>query len=213
MLALPLSLYPSPSTPSPLCGQNLTLTAPSTGKSLTARVVGASDRDSYTAMSQAAFQALGGDLQGGEVGIVMEFVDSSVAIPSSAAGAVQSGAGKVVAAASSSANSPAAVAQTTTTQAAKTSSPAQTTTQAPTTQAKQTTSATTTTSSWDSASAASASAASKSSADAAWACASCLPSSFLVFFLALERTDKMRVRAFDHSELVRCRCCRCRLQE
>ncbi|BGO94168.1 hypothetical protein NBRC10512_001320 [Rhodotorula toruloides] len=170
VLALPLSLYPTPSSPSPLCNQSLTLSAPSTGKSLTARVVGASDRDSYTAMSKAAFEALGGDLEGGEVGVVMEFVDSGVAIPSSSA--VQSGAGKVVAAASSSANSPAAVAQTTTTQAAKTSSPAQTTTQAPTTQAKQTTSATTTTSSWDSASAASASAASKSSADAAWASSS-----------------------------------------
>ncbi|BGP34329.1 hypothetical protein JCM10296v2_006144 [Rhodotorula toruloides] len=175
VLALPLSLYPSPSSPSPLCGQTLTLTAPTTGKSLTARVVGASDREDYTAMSKAAFQALGGDLEGGEVGVVMEFVDSSVALPSS--GAVQSGAGKVVAAASSAIesnvnaqSSASGAAQTTTTQAAKTSSPAPTTTQAPTmqAQAKQTT----TTSSWDSASAASVSAASKSSADAAWASSS-----------------------------------------
>uniref|UniRef100_A0A0K3CRI9 FGENESH: predicted gene_16.2 protein n=1 Tax=Rhodotorula toruloides TaxID=5286 RepID=A0A0K3CRI9_RHOTO len=180
VLALPLSLYPTPSTPSPLCGTSLLLHAPSTGHSITARVVGASDRDDYTAMSRSAFQALGGDLEGGEVGVVMEFVEGDVEIPSSSGGgaassAVQSGAGKVVAAASSSANSPAAAAQTTTTQAAKTSpsSPVQTTTQAPTTpaQAKQTTT-TTTTSSWDSVSAASASAASKKSADAAWASSS-----------------------------------------
>ncbi|BGP26684.1 hypothetical protein JCM10295v2_005637 [Rhodotorula toruloides] len=157
IVALPLSLYPTPSSHSSLCNTTVSLSAPSTGKSLTARVVGGSDRQNYTVISRAAFQALGGDLQGGELGVVMEFVEGAV---SSLAGAAQTGG-----AAKSSAVA-AQQQQATTPQAVKTSSPAPAPTTTPAAPVKQTT--TTTTSSWDSASAA----ASKSRADAAWASSS-----------------------------------------
>ncbi|GEM12723.1 hypothetical protein Rt10032_c25g6740 [Rhodotorula toruloides] len=171
IVALPLSLYPTPSSHSSLCNTTVSLSAPSTGKSLTARVVGGSDRQNYTVISRAAFQALGGDLQGGELGVVMEFVEGAV---SSLAGAAQTGGaakvpgGSVAASVLTSQSSAVAAQQqqATTPQAVKTSSPAPAPTTTPAAPVKQTT--TTTTSSWDSASAA----ASKSRADAAWASSS-----------------------------------------
>lgn len=174
VLALPYALYPDPSTVSPLCGTSVLVSSPSTAKSLTARVVGASDRQDYTAFSKAAFEQLGGDREGGELAVVLQLVDGKVAT-SSVSSSVGAGVGKLAAsqAATASSSSAAPVKQsparavpptTTTSQAAKT--PAQTTTT--TTKAATTTTATATTS-WDSASAA---AASKSKADAAWACAS-----------------------------------------
>lgn len=65
MVLLPLSLYPDAGVASSLCGQAVTVTAKSTGKSVTATVYGGSDRDDYTTFSQAAYLALGGDLDAG----------------------------------------------------------------------------------------------------------------------------------------------------
>ncbi|GAA5845670.1 hypothetical protein JCM9279_006067 [Rhodotorula babjevae] len=65
VVLLPLSLYPDAGVASSLCGQAVTVSAKSTGKTVTATVYGGSDRDEYTTFSQAAYLALGGDLDAG----------------------------------------------------------------------------------------------------------------------------------------------------
>ncbi|BGP32580.1 hypothetical protein JCM10296v2_004361 [Rhodotorula toruloides] len=83
VVALPLSVYPDVSTASPLCGSSVSVTSPSTGKSVVAIVVGASDRQDYTTFSKAAYVALEGNLDVGELPI--EFVVDSSKVPASSA--------------------------------------------------------------------------------------------------------------------------------
>lgn len=171
IMGLPRAVYPDVEHASPLCGTTVSVTAPSTGKSITARVVGASDRDDYTTFSRGAYTALGGDLDTGMLDIeftvsgseeaaeIVESASSSKAAVSSANKAAASSSSAAPAATSSAANvaSPvsaikaAAVATSSSEEAAATP----TTTEAPrttttTTQAPRQTTTTTTTSSWDS---------------------------------------------------------------
>ncbi|GAA5880280.1 hypothetical protein JCM3774_002478 [Rhodotorula dairenensis] len=90
IIALPLALYPDVSTASPLCGTTVSVSAPSTGKSITATVIGASDRTAYTTFSRAAYQALGGDLDSGELPIRFQLVDGKA--PASASVTASDGA-------------------------------------------------------------------------------------------------------------------------
>ncbi|GAA5995819.1 RlpA-like double-psi beta-barrel domain-containing protein [Rhodotorula paludigena] len=170
IMGLPRAVYPDVEHASPLCGTTVSVTAPSTGKSITARVVGASDRDDYTTFSRGAFTALGGDLITGMLDIeftvsgseeaaeIVESASSSKAAVSSANKAAASSSSAAPAATSSAADvaSPvsaikAAAVATSSEEAAATP----TTTEAPratttTTQAPRQTTTTTTTSSWDS---------------------------------------------------------------
>ncbi|GAA5983778.1 hypothetical protein JCM10908_005923 [Rhodotorula pacifica] len=126
-VALPLSLYPDASVKSSLCGTSVTVTAPSSGKSIEAVVVGASERNDYTSFTQAAFTALEGDLEAGELAI--SFTLEGGAAPAKAA-LVASTSSKEAPATTTSATT------TTTTVAAapKTTTAAPTTTQASTSQ-------------------------------------------------------------------------------
>ena len=90
IIALPLALYPDVSTASPLCGTTVSVSAPSTGKSITATVIGASDRTAYTTFSRAAYQALGGNLDSGELPIEFQLVDGTA--PTSASVTASDGA-------------------------------------------------------------------------------------------------------------------------
>ncbi|GAA5821045.1 hypothetical protein JCM3770_004350 [Rhodotorula araucariae] len=76
---LPLAVYPDVSAASPLCGTTVSVTAPSTGRHITATVVGASDRDDYTTFSKAAFLALGGDLDTGMLAVELSLGDAAAA--------------------------------------------------------------------------------------------------------------------------------------
>ncbi|GAA5880278.1 hypothetical protein JCM3774_002477 [Rhodotorula dairenensis] len=162
VLALPLALYPDVLTASPLCGTTVSVSAPSTGKSITATVIGASDRTAYTTFSRAAYQALGGDLDSGELPIEFQLVDGtapaySVSVTASDGAALESKSTAADSAAFSTSST------TTSTEAPRTT----TTTPPPPPPQKQQT-----TTERDAARAASESARSKSLAVAAWASAS-----------------------------------------
>ncbi|KPV74110.1 uncharacterized protein RHOBADRAFT_54669 [Rhodotorula graminis WP1] len=79
ILGLPLAVYPDISAASPLCGTPVTVTAKSTGKQITASVIGASNRDDYTTFSKAAYLALGGDLDVGMLDIEFSLGDETAA--------------------------------------------------------------------------------------------------------------------------------------
>ncbi|GAA5836300.1 hypothetical protein JCM9279_000348 [Rhodotorula babjevae] len=79
ILGLPLAVYPDISAASPLCGTSVTVTAKSTGKQITASVIGASNRDDYTTFSKAAYLALGGDLDVGMLDIEFSLGDETAA--------------------------------------------------------------------------------------------------------------------------------------
>lgn len=199
IIALPLALYPDVSTASPLCGTTVSVSAPSTGKSITATVIGASDRTAYTTFSRAAYEALGGNLDSGELPIEFELVDgtapASASVTASDGAALKSVASAAVKASSAGSSSSAAGVKSSSSSSEEASSSSSSSsnssgkafasgssanvhaaaapsTAAPTTtEAPQTTTTTQapTTPAWDSASAASESAKSKSLADAAWA--------------------------------------------
>ncbi|GAA5965843.1 hypothetical protein JCM8115_003023 [Rhodotorula mucilaginosa] len=202
IIALPLALYPDVSTASPLCGTTVSVSAPSTGKSITATVIGASDRTAYTTFSRAAYEALGGNLDSGELPIEFELVDgtapASASVTASDGAALKSVASAAVKASSAGSSSSAAGVKSSSSSSEEASSSSSSSsnssgkafasgssanvhaaaapsTAAPTTtEAPQTTTTTQapTTPAWDSASAASESAKSKSLADAAWASSS-----------------------------------------
>jgi hypothetical protein len=176
VLGLPLELYPNPAEKSELCGQSVVVKNTATGQEITAVVSDASQRDAYTTFTKGAYQALGGDLDVGELSVSYHFADAdsiSSSLPSafstSATGSKEKSVVKTSTAqqapqtpAAASSSSKAYSKSADTVQAAAAVAPKeQTTTQAPTT----TTSAAP---QYDSASAASAS--SKAAADAAWAC-------------------------------------------
>ncbi|TNY17728.1 hypothetical protein DMC30DRAFT_419512 [Rhodotorula diobovata] len=180
IIGLPLAVYPDVSAASPLCGTSVTVTAKSTGKQITASVIGASNRDDYTTFSRGAYLALGGDLDVGMLDIEFSLGDetaaevvqsasaskasvSSVSSSSSSKAAASSSAAPVVAASSSNVEADEENDTESTSQASpiarvasSSASPAQTTTAAPTTSARPTTTqqpttaTTTTTSAWDS---------------------------------------------------------------
>lgn len=170
IMGLPRAVYPDVEHASPLCGTTVSVTAPSTGKSITARVVGASDRDDYTTFSRGAYTALGGDLDTGMLDIeftvsgseeaaeIVESASSSRAAVSSANKAVASSSPAAPAATSSAADVASPVSAIKAAAVAPSSEPAAATpktTEAPrttttTTQAPRQTTTTTTTSSWDS---------------------------------------------------------------
>ncbi|GAA6056289.1 hypothetical protein JCM3770_006759 [Rhodotorula araucariae] len=76
VVALPLALYPDVETKSSLCGTTVSVKATASGKTISATVVGASNRDDYTTFSKSAYLALEGDLDVGELAIEY-FVDAS----------------------------------------------------------------------------------------------------------------------------------------
>lgn len=69
VVALPLALYPDVRSKSSLCGTTVSVTATASGKTITATVVGASNRDDFTTFSKSAYLALEGDLDAGELAI------------------------------------------------------------------------------------------------------------------------------------------------
>ncbi|GAA5969836.1 hypothetical protein JCM8115_005798 [Rhodotorula mucilaginosa] len=153
-VALPLSLYPDASVKSSLCGTTVKVTAPSSGKSIDAVVVGASERNDYTSFTQAAFTALEGDLEAGELAISFTLADGASAPASS------SSSKEAPASTSTSATKEKAAAATTTTVVEAAKSPAATAKEAALNLAQQ--KAKTTTTTW---SAPAATASSSSSAD------------------------------------------------
>ncbi|GAA6043484.1 hypothetical protein JCM8097_000735 [Rhodosporidiobolus ruineniae] len=84
VVGLPLALYPDVGTKSALCGEQIAVVNSATGANITATVVDASNRDDYTIFSSAAFSALGGDLDAGELSVTFAFANSGVDVPSSA---------------------------------------------------------------------------------------------------------------------------------
>ncbi|BGP48663.1 hypothetical protein JCM10450v2_004539 [Rhodotorula kratochvilovae] len=76
VVALPLALYPDVDAKSSLCGTTVSVTATASGKTISATVVGASNRDDYTTFSKGAYLALEGDLDVGELAIEY-YVDGS----------------------------------------------------------------------------------------------------------------------------------------
>ncbi|BGP42396.1 hypothetical protein JCM10450v2_006490 [Rhodotorula kratochvilovae] len=187
IVGLPLAVYPDVAAASPLCGTSVSVVAPSTGKRITATVIGASDRDDFTTFSKAAYVALGGDLDTGMLAIQFSLGDETAAeVVQSASVSKASVSSASKAASSVAAPSSSSVAESSSSQEEKVATPASaaakvvaaatsaapTTTQAPTTTARPTT----TTSAWDSESYASSSsaaaAAAKSKADAEWAASS-----------------------------------------
>lgn len=180
VLGLPLELYPNPAEKSELCGQSVVVKNSATGQEITAVVADASQRDAYTTFTKGAYQALGGDLDVGELSVSYHFADAdSIAssLPSafstSATGKEKSAVKTSTSQAPQTSAAPAASSSSgkaysksaTNNQAAAVAPEEHTTTVAP---------ATTTTPAYDSASAAS-----KSSADAAWACESFIFSHFV----------------------------------
>ncbi|GAA5896747.1 hypothetical protein JCM8208_007075 [Rhodotorula glutinis] len=69
VVALPLALYPDVRSKSSLCGSTVTVKSTQSGKTISATVVGASNRDDYTTFSKSAYVALEGDLDAGELAI------------------------------------------------------------------------------------------------------------------------------------------------
>ncbi|GAA5827927.1 hypothetical protein JCM5353_007743 [Sporobolomyces roseus] len=76
VLGLPLELYPNPAEKSELCGQSVVVVNTATGKQITAVVADASQRDAYTTFTKGAYQALGGDLDVGELSVSYHFADA-----------------------------------------------------------------------------------------------------------------------------------------
>ncbi|GAA5993026.1 hypothetical protein JCM5350_004905 [Sporobolomyces pararoseus] len=182
VLGLPLELYPNPAEKSELCGQSVVVKNSATGQEITAVVADASQRDAYTTFTKGAYQALGGDLDVGELSVSYHFADADSISPSLPSAFSTSATGKeksavktstaqqapqtpVAASSSSSSSSSSGKAYSKTAnnnQAAAAPQQEHATTQAPTT--------TQAPPAYDSASAASAS--SKAAADAAWASSS-----------------------------------------
>ncbi|GAA5821269.1 hypothetical protein JCM3770_007390 [Rhodotorula araucariae] len=170
-VGLPLSLYPTPSDKSSLCGTKAYATNPATGASVTVTVVDASNRGDFTTFSKAAYLALGGDADVGMLPISLSLseeavaavaADASASVAASASSAASHPASSKLAGAFSSADVKAALAASAASNAASTAAPV-TTTAAPVS------SHAAPTSTFDSASAAAASkaAASAAAADAA----------------------------------------------
>ncbi|GAA5820604.1 hypothetical protein JCM10212_004093 [Sporobolomyces blumeae] len=75
VIGLPLELYPNPAEKSDLCGQSVVVVNSKTGKQITAVVKDASQRDAYTTFTKGAYQALGGDLDVGELSVSYYFAN------------------------------------------------------------------------------------------------------------------------------------------
>ncbi|GAA6060472.1 hypothetical protein JCM10212_007103 [Sporobolomyces blumeae] len=82
IIALPLELYPKTDEASYLCGEKVTVTNDATGASITATVADASQRADFTIFTKAGYQALGGDLDEGELSVTYKFADSSPSVSS-----------------------------------------------------------------------------------------------------------------------------------
>lgn len=82
IIALPLELYPKVDEASYLCGEKVWVTNDATGASITATVADASQRADYTIFTKAAYEALGGDLDQGELSVTYKFTESSASVSS-----------------------------------------------------------------------------------------------------------------------------------
>ncbi|GAA5925246.1 RlpA-like double-psi beta-barrel domain-containing protein [Sporobolomyces koalae] len=82
IVALPLELYPKVDEVSYLCGEKVTVTNDATGASITATVADASQRADFTIFTKAGYQALGGDLDEGELSVTYRFANSSPSVSS-----------------------------------------------------------------------------------------------------------------------------------
>ncbi|GAA5939756.1 RlpA-like double-psi beta-barrel domain-containing protein [Sporobolomyces koalae] len=169
VIGLPLELYPNPAEKSELCGQSVVVTNPKTGQSITAVVADASQRDAYTTFPKGAYQALGGDLDVGELSVSYHFANADSISGSLPSAFSTSATGKEKSAVKTSASAP----QTPAGSSSKAYDSAKGNVQAaaaPKTEAPQVTTsapATPTTPAYDSASAAAASSKAQAEADAA----------------------------------------------
>ncbi|GAA6007337.1 hypothetical protein JCM11491_003092 [Sporobolomyces phaffii] len=172
VLGLPLELYPNPAEKSELCGHSVVVKNSATGQEITAVVADASQRDAYTTFTKGAYQALGGDLDVGELSVSYHFANADSIASSLPSAFSTSATGKEKSAVKTSASSQAP--QTSNAGASSSKPYSKGGNVAAASVAAQTTQAPTTTTSqapaYDSASAASAS--SKAAADAAWASSS-----------------------------------------
>ncbi|GAA5880301.1 hypothetical protein JCM16303_003887 [Sporobolomyces ruberrimus] len=82
VIALPLELYPKITEVSYLCGEKVTVTNDATGASIVATVADASQRADYTIFTKAGYEALGGDLDQGELSVTYKFLNSSSSVSS-----------------------------------------------------------------------------------------------------------------------------------
>ncbi|GAA5893963.1 RlpA-like double-psi beta-barrel domain-containing protein [Sporobolomyces salmoneus] len=82
VIALPLELYPKIDEVSYLCGEKVTVTNDATGASITATVADASQRADFTIFTKAGYEALGGDLDQGELSVTYKFLNSSSSVSS-----------------------------------------------------------------------------------------------------------------------------------
>lgn len=82
VVALPLELYPKTDEVSYLCGEKVAVTNDATGASITATVADASQRADFTIFTKAGYEALGGDLDQGELSVTYKFVNSSSSVSS-----------------------------------------------------------------------------------------------------------------------------------
>lgn len=82
VIALPLELYPKTDEVSYLCGEKVSVTNDATGASITATVADASQRADFTIFTKAGYEALGGDLDQGELSVTYKFVNSSSSVSS-----------------------------------------------------------------------------------------------------------------------------------
>ncbi|GAA6008131.1 hypothetical protein JCM11491_001896 [Sporobolomyces phaffii] len=82
VVALPIELYPKFDEVSYLCGEKVTVTNDATGASITATVADASQRADFTIFTKAGYEALGGDLDQGELSVTYKFINSSPSVSS-----------------------------------------------------------------------------------------------------------------------------------
>ncbi|GAA5844283.1 hypothetical protein JCM3766R1_002897 [Sporobolomyces carnicolor] len=82
VIALPLELYPKTDEVSYLCGEKVTVSNDATGASITATVADASQRADFTIFTKAGYEALGGDLDQGELSVTYKFLNSSSSVSS-----------------------------------------------------------------------------------------------------------------------------------
>ncbi|GAA5933736.1 hypothetical protein JCM10213_008579 [Rhodosporidiobolus nylandii] len=80
-IALPLALYPGVETVSSLCGESVLVRNPTSGTLLNLTVLDASNRTDYSIFTPAVFEALGGDLNTGELQVQYRFVNGRVELP------------------------------------------------------------------------------------------------------------------------------------
>ncbi|GAA5900579.1 hypothetical protein JCM5296_005287 [Sporobolomyces johnsonii] len=85
IIGLPLCLYRDPSTNSTLCGQSVVVSNTASGVTLNVTVGDASNRTDYSTFPKAAYLALGGDLDTGELAVSFWFADSAIAPSTSTA--------------------------------------------------------------------------------------------------------------------------------